>query len=99
MREIHDDRSDWDPVPYKDPHRDLIGEQHGDVFDSLKNSLSEESQRTVQQKISDEICNDPRNGGWTRGDIFSRKQVQLTSLDGTWSWTKYMRSQSKNNPE
>ena len=30
---IHDDRSDWHPVPYKDPYMDLIGEQHGDVFD------------------------------------------------------------------
>ena len=30
-----------------------------------------------------EICNDPRNVGWTRGDIFSqRKQLQLTSLGG-----------------
>ena len=62
-----------------------MGEHHRGVFDRWRNALSEESQRTVQQKIFDEICNDPRNGGWTRGNIFSRKQFQLTSLGGIWS--------------
>ena len=74
---IHDDRSDWHPVPYKDPYMDLIGEQHGVVFDRWRNFLSEESQRTVQQKISAEICKDLRNGGWTRGDIFSKKTISV----------------------